>query len=183
MQSRQKVWLKLGLLGVLGFVVVAAFLGEEYVPAKEEEKSPKSESEKSRNPVTGDLDHLVLITTSQGCKCTLERNLKAKELMGQIQKDLTGLKVKNLDYIFNHMEALPFLQKNQISFLPALLFVDANGQVLDKIAGFLEDKAVREKIQFHQKAKDMPPSPPSSPSRGEGKPARPSLSGGGDEGE
>jgi len=153
---RTKGLLKLGLLGILGVVVVVAFVGEEYTPAQEKagDKSPKSESKESRNPVAGNLDHLVFITTIQGCQCTLERNQKAKELMGQIQKDIPGLKVKNLDYIFNHMEALPFLQKNQISFLPALLYIDANGQVLDKIAGFLDFKTVREKIQLFQKAKD-----------------------------
>jgi len=153
MKLERKIWLKLGLLGILGFVVVVAFLGEEYIPAKEEDKSPKSEQKESRPPEVGNFDHLVFITTSQGCQCTLERNQKAKELMEQIQKDFPGLKVKNLDYIFNHMEALPFLQKNQISFLPALLFIDANGQVLDKIAGFLDPKTVQEKIQRYQKVK------------------------------
>jgi len=194
MQIGRKAWLKLGLLGILGFIVVVAFLGEEYVPAKEEDKSQISESEKSRNPVAGNLDHLVFITTIQGCECTLKRNKEAKELMRQIQKDNPGLKVKNLDYISNHMEALPLMQKNQISFLPALLYIDANGQVLDKIAGFLDSKTVREKIQLYQKTGAPTPSPlravgshepeaPPSPSRGEGKPVHHSLGGGGGKGE
>jgi len=144
---RRNLFWKVVLLVLLVLVGAGVYFGAGSVPTQEKtwDKQQKSEA--------GILDHLVFITTSQGCQCTLRRNKEAKEMMGGIQKDFPELKVKNLDYILDNLEVNPLMQNNQISLLPALVFIASDGGVLYKIDGFLDNQTVREKIRFYQKVK------------------------------
>lgn len=151
MKPKRKKWLKLVLLGISAFVVVVVCFSQDYTPAGEKEEDTSSQSEQENPPpqAAGRLDHLVFITTSQGCKCTLERNRKAKEILDQILKDFPLLLVKRLDFVFQRDEAVSHLEKARVRLLPALLLYDSAGSFLDSITGFFTSATVKEKLEHH----------------------------------
>lgn len=92
------------------------------------------------------LARVVLVTTSKACSCTLERCQAGEELVKQVfAKARPGL-LQRLDYALNKDQAKEYIKKYHLIALPALLFLDAKGNVLWSAAGELAGQPLAEKL-------------------------------------
>ncbi|HEY9074036.1 MAG TPA: hypothetical protein VIN67_07870 [Desulfobaccales bacterium] len=92
------------------------------------------------------LDRVVYITLSQACSCTLERCQAGDIIVGNV---FTGEKkglLKRLDYSTDKEAARVYVKQYHITQAPALLFLDAQGNVLWMALGELAEKDITEKL-------------------------------------
>jgi hypothetical protein len=92
------------------------------------------------------LDQVVYITLSKACSCTLERCQAGDIIVGNVfSGEKKGL-LKRLDYSTDKEAAGVYVTKYHITQAPALLFLDAQGNVLWMALGELSEKDITEKI-------------------------------------
>ena len=92
------------------------------------------------------LDRVVYITLSQACSCTLERCQAGDIIVGNVfSGDRKGL-LKRLDYSTDKEAARVYVKQYHITQAPALLFLDAQGNVLWMALGELAEKDITEKL-------------------------------------
>jgi thiol:disulfide interchange protein len=92
------------------------------------------------------LARVVLVTTSKACDCTLERCRAGEELVQQVfAKARPGL-LQRLDYAVNKNQAKEYIKKYHLFTLPALLFLDDQGNLLWSAVGELAGQPLAEKL-------------------------------------
>jgi len=92
------------------------------------------------------LAQLVYITLSKACSCTLELCQAGDIIVGNVfSGDRKGL-LKRLDYSTDKEAARVYVKQYHITQAPALLFLDAQGNVLWMALGELAEKDITEKL-------------------------------------
>lgn len=138
---------------VVGVLISAADSGcfnQEELSIKEEAEG-KSESLRSRVPAIpmtreSTLDHLVFVTESQACKCTMERNRQGIDTFDRVIQEFPGVRVKRFDYstqkeaVNSHVGSIPVL------LTPVLFFLGPGGELIERMDGFLDPAVLKEKL-------------------------------------
>ena len=91
------------------------------------------------------LEEVVYITLSKACSCTLERCQAGDIIVGNVFTGERKRLLKRLDYS-TEKEAKEYVKKYHITQAPALLFLDAQGNVLWMALGELAEKDITEKL-------------------------------------
>ena len=92
------------------------------------------------------LDQVVYITLSKACSCTLERCQAGDIIVGNVFTGERKRLLKRLDYSTDKEAARVYVKKYHITQAPALLFLDAQGNVLWMALGELAEKDITEKL-------------------------------------
>jgi thioredoxin-related protein len=104
-----------------------------------EEKKPVKEEQ---------LPKVILIITSQACKCTLERCSQGEKTVNEIiQQFPSKLTFEKLDYAREQDPVTQLAKEYQLQFLPALLFFDNEGAFKGKMEGFLNNDEIKAKLK------------------------------------
>ncbi|MDD5528612.1 MAG: hypothetical protein PHX21_01120 [bacterium] len=103
-------------------------------------------SDKSEQLKTG-LPKVILLTTSEGCKCTLEKcsagEKTVKDYVSQSQGKIT---FEKFDYIKEQDATGKLAEKYGVTTIPALLFFDKQGNFTGKLETSWDEKAIKEKL-------------------------------------
>ncbi|MFI5329439.1 MAG: hypothetical protein ACHQ2F_00170 [Desulfobaccales bacterium] len=91
------------------------------------------------------LDQVVYITLTKACSCTLERCQAGDIIVGNVFTGERKRLLKRFDYS-TAKEAKEYVKKYRITQAPALLFLDAQGNVLWMALGELAEKDITEKL-------------------------------------
>ncbi|MFZ0052744.1 MAG: hypothetical protein WAK96_13295 [Desulfobaccales bacterium] len=92
------------------------------------------------------LAQVVYITLSKACSCTLERCQAGDIIVGNVFTGEGKGLLKRLDYSTDKEGAGMYVKKYHITQAPALLFLDAQGNVLWMALGELSEKDINEKL-------------------------------------
>ena len=92
------------------------------------------------------LAQVVYITLSKACSCTLERCQAGDIIVGNVFSGEKKRLLKRLDYSTEKEAAGGFVKQYHITQAPALLFLDAQGNVLGWPWGELAEKDITEKL-------------------------------------
>jgi hypothetical protein len=94
----------------------------------------------------GKVAQVVYITLSKACGCTLERCQAGNIVMENLfNGDRKGL-LKRIDYATDKEAASVYIKRYHITQAPALLFLDAQGNLLWTKAGELNEKEIADKL-------------------------------------
>lgn len=92
------------------------------------------------------LDQVVYITLTKACACTLERcqagDIVVKNVFNGARQGL----LKRIDYSMDKDSAKVYLKKYRVTQAPALLFLDAQGNLLWMRAGELSEPEIAAKL-------------------------------------
>jgi hypothetical protein len=91
------------------------------------------------------LAQVVYITLSKACSCTLERCQAGDIIVGNVFAGERKRLLKRLDYSTGK-DAKEYVKKYRITQAPALLVLDAQGNVLWMALGELAEKDITEKL-------------------------------------
>ena len=89
---------------------------------------------------------MVYITLSKACSCTLELCQAGDIIVGNVFTGERKRLLKRLDYSTDKEAARVYVKKYHITQAPALLFLDAQGNVLWMALGELAEKDITEKL-------------------------------------
>jgi hypothetical protein len=92
------------------------------------------------------LARVVLVTTSKACSCTLERCQAGEELFQQVFAGARPGLVQRLDYSQDKEKAKEYIKKYHLIALPAVLFLDGQGNLLWSAVGELVGQPLAEKL-------------------------------------
>ena len=92
------------------------------------------------------LAQVVYITLSKACSCTLERCQAGDITVGNVFSGERNRLLKRLDYSTDKEAAQVYMKQYHIIQAPALLFLDAQGNVLWMALGELAEKDITEKL-------------------------------------
>ncbi len=92
------------------------------------------------------LARVVFLTTSKACSCTLERCQAAEELVKQVFARARPGLMQRLDYARDKDRAKEYIQKYHVVALPALLFLDVQGNLLWSAVGEMAGQPLAEKL-------------------------------------
>jgi hypothetical protein len=92
------------------------------------------------------LAQVVYITMSKACSCTLERCQAGDIIVGNVFTGEKKALLKRLDYSTDKEAAREYVKKYRITQAPALLFLDAQGNVLWMALGELAEKDITAKL-------------------------------------
>lgn len=91
------------------------------------------------------LAQVVFIILSKSCSCTLERCQAGDIIVGNVFRGERKGLLKRYDYS-TEKEAKEYVKKYHITQAPALLFLDAQGNLLWTKAGELDEKEIADKL-------------------------------------
>lgn len=92
------------------------------------------------------LAQVVYITMSKACSCTLERCQAGDIIVGNAFSGERKRFLKRLDYSTEKEAAGVYIKQYHITQAPALLFLDAQGNLLWMALGELAEKDITEKL-------------------------------------
>jgi hypothetical protein len=92
------------------------------------------------------LAQVVYITLTKACGCTLERCQAGDVAVGNVFNGARQGLVKRLDYSTDKEAARVYLKKYRVTQAPALLFLDAQGNLLWMRAGELKEQEIADKL-------------------------------------
>jgi hypothetical protein len=92
------------------------------------------------------LSQVVYLTTSKACGCTLKMCKAGDQLVDQIFTDSKTTFLKRIDYARNPEAARGYIAEHHLYTLPALLFLDANGNLLGCLVGELKKEDIINKL-------------------------------------
>ena len=92
------------------------------------------------------LTQVVYITLSKACSCTLELCQAGDIIVGNVFTGERKRLLKRLDYSTDKEAAKVYVKQYHITQAPALLFLDAQGNVLWMALGELAEKDITEKL-------------------------------------
>jgi hypothetical protein len=94
------------------------------------------------------LAQVMYITMSKACSCTLERCQAGDIIVGNVFTGEKQALLKRLDYSTDREAAREYVKKYRITQAPALLFLDAQGNVLWMALGELAEKDITAKLSL-----------------------------------
>lgn len=89
---------------------------------------------------------VVYITLSKACSCTLERCQAGDIAVGNVFNGARQGLLKRIDYSTDRETARVYIKKYRVTQAPALLFLDAQGNLLWQASGELSEKDVAAKL-------------------------------------
>ena len=89
---------------------------------------------------------VVYITMTKACGCTLEKCQAGDIVVGNLFKGPRQALLKRLDYSTDKAAAGVYIKKYRVTQAPALLFLDAQENLLWMRAGELNEKEIAEKL-------------------------------------
>ena len=92
------------------------------------------------------LAQVVYITLSKACSCTLELCQAGDIIVGNVFTGERKRLLKRLDYSTDKEAAKVYVKQYHITQAPALLFLDAQGNVLWMALGELTEKDITDKL-------------------------------------
>jgi hypothetical protein len=92
------------------------------------------------------ISQVVYLTTSKACGCTLKMCKAGDQLVDQIFTDSMTTLLKRIDYAWNHEAARGYIAEHHLYTLPALLFLDARGNLLGVLVGELKKEDIINKL-------------------------------------
>ena len=92
------------------------------------------------------LSRVVYVTTSKACGCTLERCQAGDALVNQVFAGARPGLMQRLDYARDKDKAKEYIKKYHLFALPALLFLDEQGNLLWSAVGELAGQPLAEKL-------------------------------------
>ncbi|MDD2889828.1 MAG: hypothetical protein PHE49_04205 [bacterium] len=93
------------------------------------------------------LPKIVLITTSEGCDCTLANcSAGEKTITGYVSQFKDKVIFEKLDYTKDQDPVAKLADKYGITTIPALLFFDKQGNFKGKLETSWDEKAIKEKL-------------------------------------
>ncbi len=92
------------------------------------------------------LARVVYLTTSKACDCTLELCKAADGVVAQVFTDARQPLVQRLDYARDKTTARDYIRKYHLYTIPALLFLDAQGNLLWSAVGELRKEEIIEQL-------------------------------------
>ena len=146
----KKVILYVFYIGLLTLVTMAGCFnrGELSAKGEAEEKSEGLQSRVPDFPMNREftLDHLVFITESQACKCTMERNRQGIDTFNRVIQEFPGVRVERFDYSTQKEVADSHLGPVPVLLTPVLLFLGPGGELIERMDGFFDPAILREKL-------------------------------------
>lgn len=98
------------------------------------------------NAAPSKVSEVVYITLSKACSCTLERCQAGDIIVGNAFSGERKRFLKRLDYSTEKQAAGVYIKQYHITQAPALLFLDAQGNLLWMALGELAEKDITEKL-------------------------------------
>jgi len=92
------------------------------------------------------VSQVVYITMSKACGCSAQRMKAADAVVGQVFTGPRQALVKRIDYSTDRQAAVPYIGQFRLIQLPALLFLDSQGNLLWSAVGDVEAKQVAQKL-------------------------------------
>jgi hypothetical protein len=92
------------------------------------------------------LAQVIYITLTKACSCTLERCQAGDAVVGNVFNGPRQGLLKRIDYATDKETAKVYIQKYRVTQAPALLFLDAQGNLLWTKAGELNEKEIADKL-------------------------------------
>ncbi len=92
------------------------------------------------------LAQVVYITLSKACGCTLEKCQAGDIAVGNVFNGPRQSLLKRIDYSTDKEAARVYIKKYRVTQAPALLFLDAQGNLLWTKAGELDEKEIADKL-------------------------------------
>lgn len=92
------------------------------------------------------ISQVVYITTSKACGCTLKMCKAGDQLVDQIFTDSRATLLKRIDYARNPEGARGYIAEHHLYTMPALLFLDARGNLLGCLVGELKKEDIINKL-------------------------------------
>jgi len=92
------------------------------------------------------LAQVVYITLTKACSCTLERCQAGDIMVGTVFNGARQSLLKRIDYSTDKETAKVYIKQYRVTQAPALLFLDAKGNLLWMKAGELDEKEIADKL-------------------------------------
>ena len=92
------------------------------------------------------LSQVVYITLSKACGCTLTVCQAGDIMVGNVFNGPRQRLLKRIDYSTDKETARVYIKKYRVTQAPALLFLDAKGNLLWTKAGELDEKEIADKL-------------------------------------
>lgn len=90
---------------------------------------------------------IILITTSEGCKCTLAKCGEGEKIVNDAVSQFSGrLTVERIDYAKEEKKVNALSEKYKFYGLPTVLFFDTAGNFTKKIESTLDEKIIKETL-------------------------------------
>ncbi|MBM4273145.1 MAG: hypothetical protein FJ134_01600 [Deltaproteobacteria bacterium] len=94
------------------------------------------------------LAQVVYITLTKACGCTLEKCQAGDIVVGNVFNGAKQSLLKRIDYSTDKEAARVYLKKYRVTQAPALLFLDAQGNLLWMAMGELSESTIQEKLRL-----------------------------------
>ena len=92
------------------------------------------------------VSQVVYITRSKACGCSAQSVKNADAAIAQVFTGPRQALLKRIDYDTDRQAAVPYIGEFRLIQLPALLFLDGQGQLLWSAIGDVERKQVAQKL-------------------------------------
>ncbi|MFZ5450658.1 MAG: hypothetical protein ACOZF2_02115 [Thermodesulfobacteriota bacterium] len=92
------------------------------------------------------LSQVVYITLCKACGCALTVCQAGDIMVGNVFNGSRQLLLKRIDYSTDKENAKVYIKKHRVTQAPALLFLDAKGNLLWTKAGDLDEKEIADKL-------------------------------------
>jgi hypothetical protein len=92
------------------------------------------------------VSQVIYITNSKACGCSAKLVKDADMVVGQVFTGPRQALLKRIDYSTDRQAAVPYIGQFRLVQLPALLFLDAQGNLLWSAIGGVEQRQVAQKL-------------------------------------
>lgn len=93
------------------------------------------------------LARVVYLTTTKACGCTLDLCKAADGIVAQVFADARQPLLQRLDYARDKTTARDYIRKYHLYTIPALLFLDAQGNLLWSAVGELRKEEIIDQLK------------------------------------
>jgi hypothetical protein len=93
------------------------------------------------------LSQVVYITRSKACGCSAKSVTAADAVIAQVFTGPRQALLKRIDYDTERQAAVPYIGQFRLIQLPALLFLDSQGNLLWSAIGNVETQQVAQKLE------------------------------------
>jgi hypothetical protein len=92
------------------------------------------------------VNQVVYITRSKACGCSAKNVAAADTAVVQVFTGFRQALLKRIDYDTDRQAAVPYIGQFRLIQLPALLFLDSQGNLLWSVIGTVEPQQVAKKL-------------------------------------
>ena len=110
--------------------------------------SAKNNESGSQAVTPASLTHIIFITTSKGCECTMTRCKNGEAALNEaIAKLAKAPPLERVDYAKDPKRVRELIGKYPASLLPIIYFLDSNQNLLWKVEGYFDRAEVSRALQ------------------------------------